>query len=107
MSGLHNSQITRIAHIPYSKHVPEARIDVSRSAQLRDIEASFAAAAEETFDLASLRHPEKANVTAVESYELLPDADVWANAYDLFRFQERPGERPLDVSWSVVLMYFY
>jgi len=34
---------------------------------------------------------------AVESYPLLPDADIWANQYDLFRFSERPGDRPLDV----------
>ncbi|KAH9166032.1 RNA polymerase II-associated [Lactarius sanguifluus] len=29
----------------------------------------------------------------IATYEVLPDADVWANAYDLFRFSERPGER--------------
>ncbi|KAI0070806.1 hypothetical protein K474DRAFT_1687312 [Panus rudis PR-1116 ss-1] len=73
----------------------EAPIDVSRSAQIRDIESSFAAT--ENFDLASLRHPNKPNVTAVDSYEILPDAEIWANAYDLFRFSERPGERPVDV----------
>jgi len=28
---------------------------------------------------------------------VLPDADVWPNQYDLFRFSERPGERPVDV----------
>ncbi|KAJ6565977.1 RNA polymerase II-associated [Mycena sp. CBHHK59/15] len=37
------------------------------------------------------------NVRAVDSYELLPDKDIWANQYDLFRFSERPGERPIDV----------
>jgi len=36
-------------------------------------------------------------VTAVESYEIFPDADIWANAYDLFRFSERPGERNVEV----------
>ncbi|KAL4252030.1 PAF1 family protein [Abortiporus biennis] len=72
-----------------------AYIDVSRSAQLRDIDASFQAT--EGFDLDTLKHPNKPNVTAVESYEIFPDANVWANAYDLFRFSERPGERPPDV----------
>ncbi|KIP01867.1 hypothetical protein PHLGIDRAFT_112681 [Phlebiopsis gigantea 11061_1 CR5-6] len=75
------------------KPIPEAPIDVSRSAQIRDIEASFASATD-NFDLTTLRHPNKPNVTAVESYEVLPDASIWANAYDLFRFSERPGDRP-------------
>lgn len=34
---------------------------------------------------------------AVESYEILPDADTWANAYDLFKFSERPGDRNPEV----------
>ncbi|KAJ7905147.1 RNA polymerase II-associated protein [Mycena leptocephala] len=29
--------------------------------------------------------------------DVLPDKDIWANQYDLFRFSERPGERTLDV----------
>ena len=75
------------------------QIDVSRSAQLRDIEASFSACNEPSqFDLATLRHPNKPGITAVESFEILPDADIWANAYDLFRFSERPGDKPIDVS---------
>ena len=28
---------------------------------------------------------------------MLPDVDIWANQYDLFRFSERLGERLLDV----------
>ncbi|KAI0825431.1 RNA polymerase II-associated [Irpex lacteus] len=71
--------------------VPEATIDVSHAAQIKDIEASFNAL--ENFDLSTLKHPNKRGVTAVESYEVLPDADIWANAYDLFRFSERPGDR--------------
>jgi RNA polymerase II-associated factor 1 len=74
-----------------------APIDVSRSAQLRDIEASFVACNDE-FSLEALQHPNKPNVTAVESYEILPDVDIWPNQYDLFRFSERPGEKPVDVS---------
>ena len=75
-----------------------AAVDISREAQLRDIEKSFKHAGED-FDLSKLKHPNKPGVTAVESYELLPDADIWANAYDLFRFSERPGDRAADVCW--------
>lgn len=78
-------------------------MDVSREAQIRDIEGTFPAPDEEVFDLASLRHPSKPHLRAVESYEILPDAEIWANAYDLFRFAERPGERPLDVRPSFLL----
>ncbi|KAJ7712721.1 RNA polymerase II-associated protein [Mycena metata] len=78
------------------KHIVAAPIDVSREAQLRDIEASFAAC-NDNFSLETLRHPNKPNVHAVESYEVLPDKDIWANQYDLFRFSERPGERGIDV----------
>ncbi|KAH7922312.1 hypothetical protein BV22DRAFT_1070656 [Leucogyrophana mollusca] len=79
------------------KHLPQ-HIDVSRSAQLRDIEVSFAACNDPmSFSLPTLRHPNKPGVTAIESYEIFPDADIWANAYDLFRFSERPGERVVDV----------
>ncbi|KAF9525359.1 RNA polymerase II-associated [Crepidotus variabilis] len=78
------------------KHVVAAPIDISRESQLRTIEASFAAQNDD-FSLEELKHPNKPNVTAVESYPVLPDADIWANQYDLFRFSERPGERPADV----------
>lgn len=74
----------------------EHTVDVSHAGQIKDIEASFEASGEK-FDLSSLKHPNKPNVTAVESYEVLPDIEIWANEYDLFRFSERPGERPADV----------
>ncbi|KAI9453017.1 Paf1-domain-containing protein [Lactarius psammicola] len=67
-------------------------VDVSREAQLASIESSFAAA-RGADELGVLRHPTKPRLRAVATYEVLPDADVWANAYDLFRFSERPGER--------------
>jgi RNA polymerase II-associated factor 1 len=76
-------------------------IDVSHAAQIRDIEASFAAC-NDSFSLSSLRHPNKPKVTAVETHEIFPDADIWANAYDLFRFSERPGERQVDVRTGLV-----
>ena len=69
--------------------------DISRTAQLRDIDASFAAI--ESSELDTLRHPTRPELTAVEAFDILPDSDIWANAYDLFRFSERPGDRALDV----------
>lgn len=74
------------------KPAADTHVDVSRAAQIRDIEASFAAA--NGPELSALRHPNKPNVTAVEYYDVLPDASIWANAYDLFRFSERPGDKP-------------
>jgi len=67
-------------------------VDVSRDAQLASIDSSFVAA-RASHELGALRHPTKPRLRAVATYEVLPDADVWANAYDLFRFSERPGER--------------
>ncbi|KAF8906198.1 RNA polymerase II-associated protein [Gymnopilus junonius] len=81
--------------IQEAKQTISAHIDVSRTAQLRTIEASFAAC-NDNFSLELIKHPNKPDVTAVESYPFLPDADIWANQYDLFRFSERPGDRPLD-----------
>jgi RNA polymerase II-associated factor 1 len=71
-------------------------VDVSRDAQLASIDSSFGAA-RASDDLNALRHPTKPRLRAVATYEVLPDADVWANAYDLFRFSERPGERGPEV----------
>ncbi|RDB23952.1 RNA polymerase II-associated protein 1 [Hypsizygus marmoreus] len=114
-NGSSHAPATPLAHVPWlrkteyisregvqrsgvhePKHVMSTAIDISRGAQLRDIEASFAAC-NDKFSLSTLQHPNKPGVTAVESYEVLPDADIWANQYDLFRFSERPGERALDV----------
>ncbi|KAH8832915.1 RNA polymerase II-associated [Flagelloscypha sp. PMI_526] len=50
----------------------------------------------DNFDLSILTHPTNPNVTAVESFEILPDLDIWSNQYDLVRFSERPGERSED-----------
>lgn len=43
----------------------------------------------------------KPDLTAVEAYEFLPDPDLWAHTYDIFRFAERPGERSLEVTLSL------
>ncbi|KAI9444483.1 Paf1-domain-containing protein [Lactarius indigo] len=57
-------------------------VDVSRDAQLASIESSFGAAHASSDELGTLRHPTKPRLRAVATYEVLPDADVWANAYD-------------------------
>ncbi|KAI0316020.1 RNA polymerase II-associated [Amylostereum chailletii] len=77
---------------PSESQKTDERPDVSPAAQLRSIEASFANAAAFE-DVSTLQHPTKRGVTAVASYEVLPDVSIWPNAYDLFRFSERPGER--------------
>jgi RNA polymerase II-associated factor 1 len=79
-------------------------VDISREAQLASIESSFAAA-RAAEQLGTLRHPTKPRLRAVATYEVLPDADVWANAYDLFRFSERPGERGPEVRLAIALRY--
>ena len=81
------------------KNLAENAVDISRSAQIRDIEASLDACAT-NFDLSTLKHPNKPNITPVGSYEIFPNVDIWANTYDLFRFSERPGERASDVRVS-------
>ena len=85
-----------ILNVSSSKHVNDVPIDVSHAAQIRDIEATFPRE-NQPIDLSKLRHPNKPDVVAVETYEILPDAEIWSNAYDLFKFSERPGERPPDV----------
>lgn len=86
------------------KNLAENSVDISRPAQIRDIEAAFDACAT-NFDLNALKHPIKPNVTAVESYEIFPNVEIWANTYDLFKFSERPGERPSDVRVDVDSQY--
>ncbi|KAF8916190.1 RNA polymerase II-associated [Mucidula mucida] len=89
-------QNTQASPMRSSKNVQAPPIDVSHAAQIRDIEATFVAANQD-FSLKNLRHPTKPKLTAIESYEVLPDIDIWPNQYDLFRFSERPGERALDM----------
>ncbi|KAG9012145.1 hypothetical protein FRB93_002288 [Tulasnella sp. JGI-2019a] len=80
-----------------ARDAAEIPVDTSLPAQILAIEATFPPSDETTIDLKSLRHPTKPEITAVESYEFLPDPDLWANTYDVFRFAERPGERSLEV----------
>jgi len=62
-------------------------VEISREAQIASIESSFAAV-RSAEQLSLLHHPTKPRLCAVATYEVLPDADVWANAYNLFRFSK-------------------
>ncbi|PIL33234.1 hypothetical protein GSI_04684 [Ganoderma sinense ZZ0214-1] len=77
------------------KQSNDMAIDVSHDTQLRDIDASFAVI--ESSELSALCHPIRPELTAVEAFKIFPDADIWVNTYDLFRFSERPGDRPPDI----------
>ncbi|MCO5555818.1 hypothetical protein L7F22_009363 [Adiantum nelumboides] len=73
------------------------KIDSSREGQLTRIEESFRVANQ---SLASLRHPTKSGLRAVDSFSLLPDPDTWATQYNVFRFGDPPGRlsdnKPID-----------
>ncbi|KAG8870610.1 hypothetical protein FRB97_009583 [Tulasnella sp. 331] len=76
-----------------ARDAAEIPVDTSLPAQILAIEATFPPAYDTATDLTALHHPMKPEITAVESYEFLPDSALWANTYDVFRFAERPGER--------------
>ncbi|KAF8268689.1 hypothetical protein EI94DRAFT_1800110 [Lactarius quietus] len=67
-------------------------LEVSRVAWLASIDSSFGSA-RAAAELGVLRHPTNSRLRAIATYKVFPDTDVWANVYDLFRFNERPGER--------------
>lgn len=70
-------------------------MDVSRDAQIRDIESTFPGAPGEA-KLSSFRHPIHTKRRAVEYYDVFPDPETFATAFDVFRFSERPGDRAAD-----------
>ena len=63
-------------------------VDTSRDAQIAKIEQSFKEAQKPLKDLS---HPTKRGVTAVQSFELLPDPETWATDYQIVRFIDPPG----------------
>ncbi|PVG01919.1 Paf1-domain-containing protein, partial [Serendipita vermifera] len=73
----------------------ESNVDISREAQIRDVEATFPPTYH-GIDISKLKHPTQPQRKAVEFFELLPDPETFATPCDIFRFPERPGERPLD-----------
>ncbi|GAA5966641.1 hypothetical protein JCM8115_000234 [Rhodotorula mucilaginosa] len=71
-----------------AKPAPAELDPLDRDGRAAAIAATFDAA---HIPLSELRHPTKRDVTAVESFDLLPDDDLWANEYDLVRFGEDPS----------------
>ncbi|EPQ31159.1 uncharacterized protein PFL1_01347 [Pseudozyma flocculosa PF-1] len=63
-------------------------VNTSREAQVNKIQQSFRDAQK---PLDRLVHPTKRGVTAVSSFELLPDPDTWATDYHVVRFIDPPG----------------
>jgi RNA polymerase II-associated factor 1 len=79
---------------------PTVAIDISPEAQISNIETSFGKL-NDNFNLSKLKHPTKPHLKPVDSWDVFPDGDIWANAYDLFKFSERPGDRPVEVSHTL------
>lgn len=64
---------------PYRINFWNEAVDILYEAQLMSIDNSFTAVCN-TEQLSSLWYPIKPCLHAVAMYEVLPDADVWANA---------------------------
>jgi RNA polymerase II-associated factor 1 len=69
--------------------VPKVIAPVPAATRQEIIENTFLAA---NLPLASLQHPSKKNLVAMDSWELLPDVDLWPSNLQLIRFGEDPGE---------------
>jgi RNA polymerase II-associated factor 1 len=80
---------------PLFREQLDATVDISREAQIRDVEATFPSSYH-GIDMSKLKHPTHPQRKAVEFFEVLPDPETFATPCDIFRFPERPGERPLD-----------
>lgn len=93
-SALHTRKLTSsVVSLPLRSTPKKAHavIDpLDREGRAAAVAATFAAA---NAPLSELRHPTKAGVTAVEAFDILPDADLWANELDLVRFGEDPAKQ--------------
>lgn len=74
--------------------------DTSRPAQIERILHGFDAA---NAPLATLRHPSKPHVHAVEAYELLPDPETWTTSFQVVRFASALG-RASDPRWDAAML---
>jgi Paf1 len=70
-------------------------VDISREAQIRDIQETFPSSLAPV-DLLTYTHPLKLGLRAVSTYDVFADPETASNLYDILRFAERPGERPLE-----------
>ncbi|WFD43450.1 hypothetical protein MPSI1_002112 [Malassezia psittaci] len=81
-------------------------IDTSDQAQIARIQQGFEAA---NASLDTLHHPNKPDVHAVESYELLPDPETWATPMHIVRFATAlgPTEKDRDVRMETGILRPY
>lgn len=89
-----------------SEKAKAAPLDTSHEAQIARIEQGFAAA---NAPLASLTHPGKPDVHAVDAYELLPDPETWATPMHIVRFtsdlgRPTPGVADRDVRMDTAIL---
>ena len=70
-------------------------VDISREAQIRDIQETFPSSLAPV-DLSTYTHPLKPGLRAVSTYDVFADPETASNMYDILRFAERPGERPIE-----------
>ena len=52
-------------------------------------------------ELSDIRHPSKKNLRAVDTFEVLPDFETWANDYFIMRFADDPSDKPIPVDKRV------
>ncbi|MBW0465283.1 hypothetical protein O181_004998 [Austropuccinia psidii MF-1] len=62
----------------------------TKTERLAEIHATFDAV---TKPFQKFQHPTKPHLKPVDAFEILPDESIWANTYDLYRFQENPTDR--------------
>ncbi|KAK1927244.1 RNA polymerase II-associated [Papiliotrema laurentii] len=69
----------------------EPLVDASLAAQIMAIDKSFVDLGDTPVE--EMRHPDpkKSSLRVVETYDILPDAETWGNAYYLIKFPERPS----------------
>lgn len=66
-------------------------VDASEAAQIIAIEKTFSDIRNSSLD--DIRHPDpkRKHLRVVESYDILPDEETWANQYILLKYPERPN----------------
>lgn len=66
-------------------------MDASEAAQIVTIDKTFSDLTDQKLE--DIRHPDakKKHLRVVDSYDILPDDETWANSYIMIRFPERPS----------------
>jgi len=85
-------------------------VDNTREGQISAIEKTFNRFLSEEDFLASLKHPTKPELTAVESLPVFPDYSIWGNAYTLVTFDVDPemsNEREAQTPEQGVCFFFF